>query len=68
MLATFFDIKRAFDCVWHKKLLDKLSTLGLSGHIYRFVECFLSNRSIAVKVGNSVSEKYFVDMEFLRAV
>lgn len=62
MLATFFDIKRAFDCVWHKKLLDKLSKLGLSGHIYRFVEAFLSDRTIAVKVGNSTSAKHTVDM------
>ena len=28
-LATFFDIKRAFNTVWHAKLLAKMARLGL---------------------------------------
>ena len=28
-LATFFDIKRAFNTVWHATLLAKMATLGL---------------------------------------
>ena len=30
-VATFFDIKPAFDTVWHAKLLDKMQALGITG-------------------------------------
>ena len=61
-IATFFDIKRAFDTVWHGKLLDKLSQLGISGHMYQFVKAFLDDRRMAVKVGAAVSETHTLDM------
>lgn len=32
-VATFFDITRAFDIVWHGKLLDKLASLGIYGRL-----------------------------------
>lgn len=60
--ATFFDIKRAFDTVWHGKLLDKLSQIGISGHLYQFVKAFLDNRRMAVKVGSATSDTYTLDM------
>ena len=61
-LATFFDIRRAFDTVWHGKLLHKLSQLGLSGRLYQFVQAFLTNRHIAVKVGPATSTQHPIDM------
>ena len=30
-VVIFFDIKRAFDTVWHAKLLDKMQALGITG-------------------------------------
>jgi hypothetical protein len=60
--AAFFDIKKAFDTVWHAKLLQKLSQLGISGHLYDFVKTFLSGRSIVVKVGSSLSDIFHVNM------
>ena len=62
LLATFFDVKRAFDTVWHSKLLDKLGKLGVSGRMYNFIASFLSNRSLQVKIGQSLSQKHFLDM------
>ena len=62
LLATFFDVKRAFDTVWHSKLLHKLGKIGISGRMYNFIASFLSNRSLKVKVGQSLSQEHFLDM------
>ena len=62
MYCTFFDIQKAFDRVWHAKLLEKLSLLGLSGHIYNIIKDFLHNRKMQVRVNNELSEFYKLDM------
>ena len=60
--AAFFDIKKAFDCVWHQKLLDKLLTIGVTGRLYRFIKAFLDEREIRVKVGSATSPSHTIDM------
>ena len=62
VLATFFDIKKAYDQVWHTKLLSKLKSIGLSGHFYQYIKNFLSHRHIQVRVGNSYSTFRSLDM------
>ena len=62
VLATFFDIKRAFDTVWHAKLLDKLSKIGVAGRLHRFIQTFLEGRKITVRVGDSLSDEHILDM------
>ena len=54
VLAVFFDIKRAFDTVWHRKLLQKLQVLGYSGHFYQYIKNFLE-RTITVRVNSTRS-------------
>jgi hypothetical protein len=61
-VSTFFYIKSAFDRVWHGKLLDKLKQLKVSGRMYDFVKVFINNRTIAVKVGSSISQVHALDM------
>ena len=61
-VATFFDIKKAFDTVWHGKLLDKLKAIGISGRLHSFVRSFLADRRMAVKVGSAVSQTRTLDM------
>ena len=61
-VATFFDIKRAFDTVWHAKLLDKMQALGITGRLHKFVQTFLDSRRMAVKVGDSKSKSHTLDM------
>ena len=34
LLSCFFDISRAYDQVWHARLLQKLQKIGLSGKIF----------------------------------
>ena len=54
-LAVFFDITKAYDNVWHKRLLYKLKTIGISGHTYEYLKSYLINRTIQVRVGTSYS-------------
>lgn len=60
--AIFFDIKGAFDSVWHQGLLFKLSRLGISGRLFQFIKSFLHERQIVVRVGSSISATHILDM------
>ncbi|KAK7465233.1 hypothetical protein BaRGS_00037603, partial [Batillaria attramentaria] len=46
----------------HAKLLDKLSSIGISGRLYQFVQAFLADRRISVRVGASLSDEHILDM------
>ncbi|KAL8617746.1 hypothetical protein ACOMHN_054742 [Nucella lapillus] len=56
-VATFFNIKKAFDSVWHAKLLNKMGALGITGRMYNFIQTFLDSREITVKVAVPPSMK-----------
>ena len=43
--SVFLDISKAFDKVWHKGLLYKLKSMGISGKLYNLLENYLSERS-----------------------
>lgn len=52
------DIKKAFDCVWHRGLLMKLSSFGIHGDIYGWISSFLADRHQAVVLdGHTSSSK-----------
>ena len=53
--AVFFDLKKAFDKVWHAGLLSKLSAAGVSGSAFLWFEDFLTRRTQRTVVGPSVS-------------
>ena len=38
--AVFCDISKAFNRIWHRGLLHKLSTLGISGSLLRFLHIY----------------------------
>jgi 2C-methyl-D-erythritol 2,4-cyclodiphosphate synthase len=42
--GIFCDIQKAFDCVNHKILLDKLYFYGINGKFLSLIESYLSNR------------------------
>lgn len=60
-LAVMIDLEKAFDLVWHEGLLSKARSLGLNGNIINFIESFLKDRKIRVKVGTSISNAYTLD-------
>ena len=62
ILATFFDITKAFDQVWHHKLIQKLIQINLDAPLIKLIQDFLSERLIQVKIGNSLSTRKQLDM------
>ena len=54
--AVFFDLKKAFDKVWHAGLLRKLAAAGVSGPAFSWFQDFLSARSQQTVVGASISD------------
>jgi ribonuclease HI len=56
-VGVFLDFSKAYDMLWKDGLLFKLKKLGISGHMYKYINDFLSDRSFQVKVGNSLSNR-----------
>ena len=42
--GVFIDIPKAFDKVWHQRLIFKLKSIGVSDFLLSLVESFLYNR------------------------
>ena len=62
LLTCFFDISRAYDQVWHAKLLQKLNKIGISGNRYNYIRSFLSDRSMQVRWKGATSTTKGVSM------
>lgn len=56
--AVFLDIKKAFDCVWHKGLLYKMMKIGTPDHLVHLVRQFLESRKLSVKVNDEISDNF----------
>ena len=48
LYSCFLDVRRAYDTVWHGRLLRKIKEVGLSGQMYNFVKAFLSKARLSV--------------------
>ena len=54
--AVLVDLSKAFDCLPHNILLDKLSAYGVSPpHSVALLKSYLSNRKQQIKVNNVLS-------------
>ena len=62
LYSCFFDVRRAYDTVWHGRLLRKVKEVGLSGQMYNFVKAFLSNRTFQVRWKGTLSNSQRLDM------
>lgn len=60
-LAIFIDFERAFDMLWKDGLLIKLRRMGIEGNMYSWINSFLSDRTIQVKVGETMSGRRNLD-------
>ena len=53
--AFSLDVEKAFDSVWHNGLRYKLNKIGLPTGICRLLSSFLQNRTISVKLNQTIS-------------
>ena len=56
VVAACMDMEKAYDLVWRRKVLDYLVKYKVSGHMLRFIQNFLNNRSIRVKINNALPD------------
>ena len=56
VVSVFFDLTKAFDKVWREGLLLKIPESGVSGKMYRWIRCFLHDRSARVKLVGHLSK------------
>ena len=54
--TLFLDIQKAFDRVWHPKLLQEVERAGITGRAWRWLHAFLSRRRIRTVYGNHQSD------------
>jgi hypothetical protein len=54
--AIFFDVKAAFDKVWHNGLLFKLTKMSVPLYLIEWIQDFLSDRHFSIKVNGTTSE------------
>ena len=58
--VIILDFSKAFDTVSHRKLLHKLSSIGINTNLIKWIEGFLKNRGQVVEVDNSESSRCWV--------
>ena len=60
-LGVFMDFEKAYDMVWQKGLLYKVHHLGIAGNMFNFIQSFLTERQLMVRVGATLSEKVMIE-------
>ena len=56
VVAVFFDLEKAYDTTWKYGILRDLHEEGVKGRLATFIESFLVERSIQVRVGSTLSD------------
>ena len=61
-VSIFLDLEKAYDTCWNQHLLQQLENFGMSGNLPIFIQHFVENRSIFIKLGNIKSDISKVDL------
>ena len=54
----FFDLEKAYDATWKFGILRDLHEFDVKGTLANFLESFLANRLIQVRVGSTLSDMF----------
>lgn len=57
-IAVFFDLTKAYDTTWRMTIIKNLITSGITGRMLHFMNNFLSNRSMKVRIGSTISDPH----------
>ena len=57
------DLSKAFDRIWHKGLLHKLKSYGITGSYHAIISDFLTNRQIKVMLDGQSSAVFLINSE-----
>ena len=52
VVAVFFDLEKAYDTTWRYGILKDIHKLGLRGRLPTFIENYLADRTMQVRVGS----------------
>ena len=58
VVAVFFDLEKAYDTTWRYGILKDLHNFGMKGRLPNFINSFLEDRTIQVRVGSTLSDLY----------
>ena len=58
VVSVFFDLEKAYDTTWRHGILKDLHDLGLKGRLPLFIQSFLEDRTMQVRVGSTLSDLY----------
>ena len=58
VVAVFFDFEKAYDTTLRYGIMKDIHKLGLRGRLPTFIESFLADRTMQVRVGSSLSDQY----------
>ena len=58
VVAVFFDLEKVYDTTWRYDILKDIHKLGLRGRFPTFIENFLADRAMQVRVGSFLSDYY----------
>ena len=58
VVSVFFDLEKAYDTTWRYGILKDLHDLGLKGRLPLFIQSFLEDRTMQVRVGSTLSDLY----------
>ena len=56
--AIYTDLSAAFDKINHNITIEKLDRMGFGGNILRWLQSYLADRHIMVKIGENRSRKF----------